>query len=93
MIWDVGLIFTEIDFFLPWAAWWKIKEILKDICFLKMIPVVLAIELWWLQLRNKKVVLTLTTLHLLMLLINKSERLMELVRQFILGLVKNNSVF
>ena len=71
MIWGVTLIFKEVVFFLLWPAGWENKENLKDICFLEMIPVVLAIEVWGLKLRNKKVVLTLTILNLLVLLINK----------------------
>ena len=51
-----GAYFQGSCFFLPWPAGWENKDILKDTCFLEMIPVVLAIEVWGLQLRNKKVV-------------------------------------
>ena len=57
-----GAYFPGNWFFLPWPADWENKEILKDICFLEMILVVLAIEVWGLP---------LTILHLLVLLINK----------------------
>ena len=66
--------------------------------FLEMIPVVIAIEVWGLQLRNKNVVLNVNVDNIaLVSVINKqttkSKRLMELVRHFVLGLMKNNVCF
>ena len=63
MIWGLALIFKEIGFFLPWPAGWENKKILKDM-FLEMIPAVLAIEVWGLQLRNKKVVFNVDNIAL-----------------------------
>ena len=64
--------------------------------FLEMIPVFLAIEVWGLQLRNKKVVFNVDNIALVSVInkqTTKSKRLMELVRHFVLGLMKNNVVF
>ena len=86
-----GAYFQGSWFFLPWPAGWENTEILKDICFLKMIPVVLAIEVWGLQLRNKKVVFHVDNIALVSVInkqTTKSKRLMELVRHFVLGLIK-----
>ena len=58
-----GVYFQGNWFFLPWPAGWENKKILKDM-FLEMIPAVLPIEVWGLQLRNKKVVFNVDNIAL-----------------------------
>ena len=82
--------------FFPWPESWCLEEIMKDITFLEMVPVVLALFLWGEQLSYKNVVLHIDN-EALVYVINKqtskSKRLMQLVRQFVLLTMKNGIVF
>jgi hypothetical protein len=77
---------TEWSFF-RWPKAWHCDEIMKDITFLEMVPVMLALCLWGTQLQHKKVILRIDN-EALVVVINKqtskSKRLMQLVRQFVL---------
>ena len=64
--------------------------------FLEMVPVLLALWLWGMDLANKKVVLHIDNAALVAIL-NKqscrSERLMQLVRKFVLLAMRHNVIF
>lgn len=82
--------------FFPWPETWCSEELMKDITFLEMVPVVLALYLWGKQLSQKNVVLHIDN-QALVYVINKqttkSKRLMQLVRQFVLLAMVNSINF
>lgn len=82
--------------FFQWPESWCKKEVLKDITFLEMVPVLLAIMLWGDRLKNSRVLLRIDN-EALVVIINKqttrSKRLMELVRQFVLLAMEFGIIF
>ena len=72
-------------FFLPLISHWKDQDIMRDMTFLELIPVVLAIEIWGSELKNKKVLFHVDNLSLVTIINKqscKSKRVMELIRHF-----------
>jgi hypothetical protein len=91
-----GAYFQGRWFFLPWPKWWENQEIMKDMTFLELIPVVIAVEIWGHLLEKKKVVFHIDNLALVSIInkqTSKSKRTMELVRRLVLKLMLNNVVF
>lgn len=41
--------------FYPWPYHWSTESVLKDLSFLEMVPVILALYLWGSKLQNKKI--------------------------------------
>ena len=91
-----GCFFKQEWAFFPWPESWCCDEIMKDITFLEMVPVILALFLWGGQLSHKNVVLHIDN-EALVYVINKqtskSKRLMQLVRRFVLIAMENSIVF
>jgi len=82
--------------YFQWPSAWKGSDILRDITFLEMVPVLLAIMLWGLKLQRRRVLLRIDN-EALVAVLNKqssrSTRLMRLVRQFILFAMRHEIVF
>ncbi|XP_053398262.1 uncharacterized protein LOC128556673 [Mercenaria mercenaria] len=82
--------------FFPWPLSWSKSQILKDMTFLEMVPVVLAIALWGSRIANKKVLMWIDN-EALVKVLNKqscrSKAVMHLVRYFVLKSMSSNIVF
>lgn len=80
--------------FYSWPREWEGTPIMRDMTFLEMVPVVLAIFLWGQSLANKNVTLRIDNQSLVTVLnkqTSKSKRLMHLVRQFVLKSMEYNT--
>lgn len=91
-----GGYFRGSWFFLQWPAYWNNQDILRDMTFLELIPVVLAIEIWGNRLQHKKVQFHVDNLSLVSVIntqSSKSKRVMELVRHLVFRLMMNNVIF
>lgn len=69
---------------------------MRDLTFLELIPVVIAIELWGHDLQNKKVSFRVDNLSLVSVInkqSSKNKRVMELVRHFVFRLMLHNVLF
>ena len=76
-------------------SWWE-SEVLRDITFLEMVPVLLAVFLWGRRLSNCKILLYIDNEALVSVLNKqsaKSKRLMQLVRSFILLAMEYGIIF
>lgn len=70
--------------------------LLKDITFLEMIPVLMAVMLWGCQFRNKRIILNIDNEALVTILNEQTcryKRTMILVRHFVLRAMRHNIVF
>lgn len=82
--------------FYPWPREWHGTNILKDITFLELVPVVLAFLLWAPCLQNKKINLHIDNQSLVCILNKKSSKsklVMHLVRPLILVCMQNHIQF
>ena len=82
--------------FLPWPKAWCDHAILRDLTFLEMIPVLLAVFLWHGSFQNRRVHLYVENEALVDVLnkqTSKSKLLMQLVRPFVLTSMKYNIMF
>lgn len=73
--------------FFPWPEYWSATQILKDLTFLEMVPVILAMYLWGKKLANRKITLSIDNEALVSVLnrqTSKSKGVMQLVRPFVL---------
>ena len=73
--------------FLQWPDQWANSGILKDITFLEMVPIALAVMLWKRHFRRLRIQLctdNMACLHILNSKSGKSERVMKLVRAIVL---------
>ena len=81
--------------FLPWPRHWANSEILRDMTFLELVPIVIALSLWYTLLSKKKLVIH-TDNQALVSVINcqtsKSCRTMSLLRPMILILMKHDII-
>lgn len=82
-----------------WSAWpreWHSSGIVKDITFLELLPIVIAIKLWGPELRNKKVLFRSDN-KAVVDIVNKqsckSSQVMKLVRAMVLSCLSNNVLF
>ena len=69
---------------------------MRDMTFLELIPVVLAIEIWGSELKNKKVLFHVDNLSLVTIINKqscKSKRVMELIRHFVFRLMLHSVIF
>ena len=82
--------------FFKWPKIWYGTQVLCDITFLEMVPVLLAVKLWGELWKRQKILLHIDN-EALVYVINKqsskSKRLMKLVREFILLSMKLDIVF
>ena len=91
-----GCIFNKQWSFFEWPKHWENSNILKDLSFLEMVPVLLAIHLWGNQMRNKNISFMIDNEGLVAVLnqqTSKSKRLMQLIRPFILFAMQLNMTF
>ncbi|XP_062578413.1 uncharacterized protein LOC134240321 isoform X1 [Saccostrea cucullata] len=91
-----GAYFKGSWTFLAWPGEWKDQDIMRDITFLELVPVVLSIEIWGSCLQNKKVLFHIDNIGLVSVInkqTSKSKRTMELVRYFVLKLMNYNVIF
>ena len=61
------------------------QEIMKDIIFLELIPIIIAIEVWRIKLYKKKILFYVDNLSLVSVIrkqSSKSKRLVQLIRHF-----------
>ncbi|XP_021340366.1 uncharacterized protein LOC110441519 [Mizuhopecten yessoensis] len=82
--------------FLSWPEHWLGTEIMKDITFLELAPIVLAFHLWSTSFKDKRIVLFTDNLALVSVLnkkSSKSTRIMQLVRPLVLYAMLNNINF
>lgn len=79
-----------------WPQEWAQNEILKDITFLELVPILLALYTWAVQFRNMKI-LSRTDNQALVSVINnrtsRSKRVMHLIRPLVLFTLCNNTQF
>ncbi len=82
--------------YFPWPDSWKNPEVMADITFLELVPIVLSIFLFEKDLRNKRILFHTDNMSLVSILnkkSSKSKRVMELVRPFVLHTMLNNMQF
>ena len=82
--------------FYQWPSSWVGTAVMKDMTFLEMVPVLLAVCIWGHKLANKRVVLWIDNRALVDVLNKqscKSRRVMQLVRFFILQTMRHNVLF
>ena len=83
--------------YFQWPEYWcKLGEVLRDITFLEMVPVLLAVFLWGRRLSNCKIQLYIDNEALVAVLNKqsaKSKRLMQLIRPFILLAMEYGIIF
>jgi len=87
-----GAFFQNKWIVLQWPTEWN-GNILQDITFLELVPIVLAVTTWCKQLTNKKVIFHVDNLALVEILnfkSSKSSRVMSLLRPLVLITMKYN---
>lgn len=91
-----GCFFQQEWAYFQWPHAWGNGEVLKDITFLEMVPVLLSLELWGEQLKHRRLILYIDN-EALVAVINKqtsrSKRLMRLVRPFVLKCMQFGILF
>lgn len=79
-----------------WPGIWKDRDILRNITFLELFPVVTAIQIWGRQLQNKKVIFHIDN-QAVVYVVNKrtakDPHVMTLVRRLVLLTLKFNIIF
>ena len=91
-----GCYFADRWSYFPWPREWESSSALKDLSFLEMVPVLLALYLWGPNLANKKVSFNIDNEALVWVRnkqSSKSKRLMQLVRPFVQLSMSYNIVF
>ena len=71
-----------------WPKEWEEMDILKDITFLELFPVVVALCIWEEQLKNKRIIFNIdnqSVVHIINKKTSKSVRVMSLVRHLVLS--------
>lgn len=82
--------------FLQWPSFWNTLDIMTDITFLELVPIVLSVCLFRHLLTNKRVVFHTDNKALVSILnkkSSKSKRVMGLIRPFVLHTMLNNMQF
>lgn len=72
--------------YLPWPSRWNCSEIMRDMTYLELVPIALAIYLWGDQFSNKKILFYSDNAAVVSILNNrssKSERVMSLLRPIV----------
>ena len=81
--------------FLRWPESWNDSDILRDISFLELVPVALAVCLWKDRFIGKRILFesdNMAVMHFLNTKSGKSERVMSLVRQIVLWSLQFNFI-
>lgn len=82
--------------YLPFPKEWQFTDIMKDMTYLELIPIALAVYLWGDQFRNKKIIFHSDNSALVSILNNrssKSERVMSLLRPIVYSSLQLNFHF
>ncbi|KAK3103024.1 hypothetical protein FSP39_015834 [Pinctada imbricata] len=80
-------IFETHWVFLPWPIEWKGEDVMRDVTFLELIPIVLAFFIWGEHIKKKRILLYTDNLALVSVLnkkTSKSKRIMQLLRPLVL---------
>ena len=88
-----GGFFQNSWFFFPWPKHWAASDICKDITFLELVPIFIAVSIWRQFLRNKKVLFRSDNESVVAILnskTSKSKRVMSLVRPLVLNCMLSN---
>jgi hypothetical protein len=78
---------------LVWPAQWELSEILTDITFLELFPVVVALNIWGYYLRNKKIIFHVdnqAVVYIINKKLSRSPRVMPLVRKLVFACLEFN---
>ena len=79
-----------------WPCTWQKMPIMKDITFLELVPILLAVLTWRLEFRRKKIVFNVDNEALVTILnkkTSKSTRVMSLLRPLLICCMNNNIQF
>ena len=79
--------------FMKWPLAWQDNDILQDISFLELVPIVMAIHIWGSCLTNKRVILHTDNKALVSILnkrSSKSKRVMRLIRPLVYHCLMHN---
>ncbi|XP_033745490.1 uncharacterized protein LOC117331006 [Pecten maximus] len=82
--------------FIEWPAHWVCSEVIRDITFLELVPIAMAIFMWASNFQNKKIVLHTDNEGLVAILNRKSSksiRVMNLLRPLLLKAMLHNIQF
>lgn len=83
--------------FFEWPPKWHSSDIIRDMTFLELVPLVLAIRLWGQDLECKKVLFFIDNYSALVSIVNKqtskSKRVMKVVTELVLMLMQYNCIF
>lgn len=91
-----GCYFQEQWAYLQWPQDWVDSEILKDITFLELVPIVLSMTVWAAKLQNKKIIFNVDNMALVYILnkqSSKSDRVMSFIRPLVLQSLHFNIQF
>ncbi|XP_033738793.1 uncharacterized protein LOC117326238 isoform X1 [Pecten maximus] len=91
-----GAILGNQWFVWAWPSHWAYSVVIRDITFLELVPIALAICVWADSLKNKKVIFHCDNLALVNILNNKtskSERVMKLLRPLVILALRKNVQF
>ena len=79
-----------------WPKEWENEPIFKDITFLELVPIVLAMFVWAPHFKNNKILFRIDNFALVNIInkrTSKSKRVMALIRPFVLFTMNNNVQF
>ena len=79
-----------------WPSSWQNTEILTDITFLELVPIVLSLIIWGPEFKDKKILLYIDKQALVSITnkrTSKSKRIMKLMRRLVLFTMCNNILF
>lgn len=91
-----GLYLSGRWTFFPWPSSWKHLDIMSDITFLELVPIVLSVFIFGNELSNKKILFYTDNISLVSILnqkTSKSKRVMRLIRPFVLYTMLHNIQF
>ena len=89
-----GVYFNGLCAQLRWP--WRISHLMKNMSFLEMVPVVLAMFLWVTSLENKKILFYIDSNALVSIVNKRSSKdtwIMKMIRPFVLITMKHNVQF
>ncbi|KAK3092716.1 hypothetical protein FSP39_006417 [Pinctada imbricata] len=81
---------------LKWPEAWESSKIIREITFLELVPIALAISIWGNVLKNRKIIFHIDNEALVNIIncqTSKSRNAMTLLRPLILALMKSNITF
>lgn len=91
-----GCYFQGQWVFLQWPDSWANTQILRDITFLELVPIVLALHIWGEALQKKQIILfvdNMPLVHILNKQSSRSDRVMSFLRSLILVTLQHNIQF